>query len=135
MPAKKNTTPRYVTKEILRKEITRIDTKIDKVTNRLDLKIDGVEKRLNTKIDNVEYRLNTKIDSKVDIAVQSMKDYSDSRFTQLDQKMDTMLKKLDMTERGIMEMLQHTYGEHIMLKEKVDEHEQRIVKLEERTAL
>ena len=66
MPAKKNTTPKYVTKEILKKETNRLEETIKKEINRLDAKIEW----------------------KADEAVQSMKDYTDSRFNQLDQKME-----------------------------------------------
>lgn len=71
MPTKKSEGPKYVTKEILKKEINRLDVKIDDVTNRLDTKIDQVEKRL---------------DIKIDVAVQSMKDYTNSCFKFSDNK-------------------------------------------------
>ncbi len=61
------------TENVLRKEIERLDIKIDGVEKRLDAKIDGVEKHLDAKIDGVrselkgeiqqvEQRLSVKID-------------------------------------------------------------------------
>jgi division protein CdvB (Snf7/Vps24/ESCRT-III family) len=134
MPAKEAEAPKYITKEILKKEtdrlekgIKQLDAKIDDSINRLDAKID----RLDAKIDGVEKRL----ESKIDITFQLAKDYTDSRFTQLDQKMDKMLKKLDVSVKGIVEMIERTTGNLPALKQQVDDHEQRIVKLEERAAL
>ncbi len=128
MPSKKATTPKYVTNDVFKKEI-----------KRLDKKIDGVEKRLDAKIDSVEKHLDAKIDSKVDAAVQSMKDYTDSRFNQLDLKLNdfqqNIFRKLDMSERGIMKMLENIYDTQVKFAEKVEDHEQRIIRLEKHAEL
>ncbi|MCK9426226.1 MAG: hypothetical protein M0Q21_09325 [Ignavibacteriaceae bacterium] len=144
---KKNTTePQYVTKEILKKEISKSE-------NRLNARIDGVEQRLDAKIDGVEQRLDAKIDTKVDSAVQSMKNYTDSRFTKLDAKIDTatqsmkdytdsrttqvqtsiqkLSEKLDTAVTGIVQMLERSIGAQEKVNERMDNHEERITKLEE----
>ena len=120
---KKNTTePQYVTKEILKKELTKS------------------EKRLNARIDGVEQRLDAKIDAKVDSAVQSMKDYTDSRFTQLDTRIDGLEqtiygfgRKLDTAVNGIVQMLERSFGTQVKVNERMEDHEQRITKLEEQS--
>ena len=164
---KKNTTePQYVTKEILKKELSKwegrltgkiesLDTKIDGVEQRLDTKINSVEQRLDAKIEGVEQRLDAKIDAKVDSAVQSMKDYTDRRFTHLDAKIDSSTQsmkdytdsrtaqvqasiqklsdKLDSAVTGIVQMLERSFGEQVKVNERMEDHEQRITKLEEQS--
>ena len=111
---KKNTTePQYVTKEILKKELTKS------------------EKLLNARIDGVEQRLDAKIDAKVDSAVQSMKDYTDSRFTQLE---TYMTQRFDKFEHYFEELT----GMFVKQNKKIDSflnqlknHEHRITKLEQ----
>ena len=127
---KKNTTePQYVTKEILKKELSKWE-------GRLTGKIES----LDTKIDGVEQRLDTKIDAKVDSAVQSMKDYTDSRFTQLDTRIDGLEqtiygfgRKLDTAVNGIVQMLERSFGTQVKVNERMEDHEQRITKLEEQS--
>ena len=149
---KKNTTePQYVTKEILKKELSKwegrltgkiesLDTKIDGVEQRLDTKINSVEQRLDAKIDSVEQRLDAKIDTKVDSAIQSMKDYADSHFTQLDTRIDGLEqtihgfgRKLDTAVNGIVQMLERSFGTQVKVHERMEDHEQRITKLEEQS--
>ena len=127
---KKNTTePQYVTKEILKKELSKWE-------GRLTGKIES----LDTKIDGVEQRLDAKIDAKVDSAVQSMKDYTDSRFTQLDTRIDGLEqtiygfgRKLDTAVNGIVQMLERSFGTQVKVNERMEDHEQRITKLEEQS--
>ena len=138
---KKNTTePQYVTKEILKKEISKSE-------NRLNTRIDGVEKRLDAKIGGVEQHLDAKIDAKVDSAVQSMKDYTDSRFTLLEtridgfeqtmvgfgQKLDEQGNKMDRYFNGIVKLVEGLTGRITFDEEHLEDHEQRIKKLEEHT--
>jgi hypothetical protein len=118
MTKQKSTAPPYVTKEILRKEI-----------NRLDAKIDGVEHRLDAKIDGVEHRLDAKIDSKVDAAVQSMKEYTDSRFNQSDAKTDVLDAKMT---KYFELMMQTITGFQKEIKSILTNHEKRITVLEEK---
>lgn len=139
MAGKKNSTPDYITKVIFKKEINRLDAKIDEATNRLDAKIDAVEKRL---------------DAKIDAAVQSMKDYTDSRFNQLELRMDNLearmdklearmdrmegkldrvIEKLDSSVRGLVDLIERSIGNQLELRQQLENHEKRIVKLEERT--
>ena len=129
MNKKNNTEPQYVTKEILKKELSKWE-------GRLTGKIES----LDTKIDGVEQRLDTKIDAKVDSAVQSMKDYTDSRFTQLDTRIDGLEqtihgfgRKLDTAVNGIVQMLERSFGTQVKVNERMEDHEQRITKLEEQS--
>ena len=129
MRKKNNTEPQYVTKEILKKELSKWE-------GRLTGKIES----LDTKIDGVEQRLDTKIDAKVDSAVQSMKDYTDSRFTQLDTRIDGLEqtiygfgRKLDTAVNGIVQMLERSFGTQVKVNERMEDHEQRITKLEEQS--
>ena len=114
MTKKKTTPPEYVTREILKEEINHLDAKID---------------------------------SKVDAATQSMKEYTDSRFTQLDtkidgleQKMETRFEKMetrfDKFERYFEQLVGMVVGQTKKIDsvlERVENHEQRITKLEEDT--
>jgi len=131
MKKKNNTEPQYVTKEILKQELTKSEKRLTGKIGSLDSKIDTVEKRLDAKIDGVEQRLDAKIDAKVDSAVQSMKDYTDSRFNQLDTKLN---QRFDKVEHYFEELT----GMFVQQNKKIDtslkqlkNHEQRITKLEE----
>ena len=126
MKKQKNTMPNYVTKEILKKELSKWE-------KRLNTKIEGGDQRLDAKIDGVEERLDAKIDAKVDSAVQSMKDYTDSRFNQLDTKLN---QRFDKVEHYFEELT----GMFVQQNKKIDtslkqlkNHEQRITKLEQHT--
>ena len=140
MRKKNNTEPQYVTKEILKKELSKWEGRLTGKIESLDTKIDGVEQRLDAKIDGVEQRLDAKIDAKVDSAVQSMKDYTDSRFTQLDTRIDGLEqtihgfgRKLDTAVNGIVQMLERSFGTQVKVNERMEDHEQRITKLEEQS--
>jgi len=140
MNKKNNTEPQYVTKEILKKELSKWEGRLTGKIESLDTKIDGVEQRLDAKIDGVEQRLDAKIDAKVDSAVQSMKDYTDSRFTQLDTRIDGLEqtiygfgRKLDTAVNGIVQMLERSFGTQVKVNERMEDHEQRITKLEEQS--
>jgi len=149
MKNQKNTEPQYVTKEILKKELSKwegrltgkiesLDTKIDGVEQRLDTKINSVEQRLDAKIDGVEQRLDAKIDAKVDSAVQSMKDYTDSRFTQLDTKIDGLAQNMETRFDKFEHYFEELTGMFVKQNKKIDSflnqlknHEHRITKLEQ----
>ena len=148
--AKRNNTPKYATQEILREEISaseqrlsgRFDAKIgvlDTKVGALDIKIDNVEKRLDTKIgaldtkiDNVEKRLNSKIET----TAQSLKDYTDSRFTQLDTRLVRLDNKTDALEAKMTKYFELMMQTFTNTDKKIDKifvnHEQRITTLEAR---
>jgi hypothetical protein len=104
---------KYVTKEVLKKELS-----------------------------VVEKRLDAKIDSKVDAAVQSMKEYTDSRFTQLNTKIDGVERRLDSKIDGVEKRLDATMTKYFELmmqtlmngqketKRILNNHERRITALE-----
>ncbi len=101
MIKKKTTTPKYVTPQILKREI-----------NRLDTKIDGVEKRLDTKIET---------------STQSMKDYTDSRFNRSDARTDALDAKMTKYFELMMQMISGFQKE---IKNILTNHEERITVLE-----
>ena len=124
MTKQKTAVPRYVTREILKKELSasgkRLDVKIDK----LDVKIDNVEKRLDTKID---------------ASTQSMKDYADSRFTQLNTKIDGVAQKMETRFDKFERYFEQLVGMFVQQNKKIDgsldrleDHEHRIGVLEEK---
>ncbi len=109
--AKKTITPQHLTREILKVEISASEQRLGEKIAGIDVKADNVEKRLNVKIDNIEKRLEAKIigldqkiigldekiigldgkiiglDGKIDTTTLSLKEYTDSRFNQLDAKL------------------------------------------------
>jgi hypothetical protein len=143
MPKQKST-PEYVTREILKKEISaseqRLDTKIDNVEKHLDVKISS----LDVKVDIIEKRLDAKVDSrfnqldtKIETTSQSLKEYVDSRFTRLDAKTDNIErtvkdqgKKMDVYFQGIAKMIEGVTGKVTMAGGQLDDHEVRIAALE-----
>ena len=118
--AKRTTTPEYVTRKILKEEIS------------------ASEQRLGARI--------TTLDGKIETTAQSLKDYTDSRFNQLDTRiktMDSTIKTLDtkidgidakMTRyfEGIGSMLEGLTGTSAAIRDRLDNHEQRITVLEGR---
>ena len=127
MRKKNNTEPQYVTKEILKKELSKWE-------GRLTGKIES----LDTKIEGVEQRLDAKIDAKVDSAVQSMKDYTDSRFTQLDTKIDGLAQNMETRFDKFEHYFEELTGMFVKQNKKIDtflkqlnNHEHRITKLEQ----
>jgi len=136
MKNQKNTEPQSVTKEILKKELTKSE-------KRLNTRIDGVEQHLDAveqHLDAVEQRLDAKIDAKVDSAVQSMKDYTDSRFTQLDTKIDGLAQNMETRFDKFEHYFEELTGMFVKQNKKIDSslkqlknHEHRITKLEQQT--
>ncbi len=95
---KQKSTPGYVTREILKEEISASE-------GRLDVKIESRFSHL---------------DAKIETTAQSLKDYTNSRFTQLDTKMtkyfELMMQTLTDGKKGINKILSN--------------HEERITSLE-----
>jgi len=144
MKKQKNTMPNYVTKEMLKKELSkselRLDAKIDGVEQHLDAKIDGVEQRLDAKVDSAVQSMKNYTDSrfallnaKIDTATQSMKDYTDSRTAQVQTSIQKLSEKLDTAVTGIVQMLERSIGAQEKVNERMENHEQRITKLEQQT--
>ncbi len=114
---KKTTAPEYVTREILKEEISAS-----------------------------EQRLDAKIDSKVDSAVQSMKEYTDSRIQQvnmnikevgesvhhLQQIVEKQGEKTDRYFEGIVKMIEGLHGRESIVEERLQDHEECITVLEEK---
>ena len=116
--AKKTIVPEYVMREILKKELSASE-------QRLEVKIAGVDK----KIDGVEKRL----DAKIDTTMQSLKEYTDGRFNRLDTKIDGVEKRLDSKMTKYFELMMQALtdgnkGMHQILSN----HEGRITVLEGR---
>jgi BMFP domain-containing protein YqiC len=125
----------YVTREILKEELSASEQRLEVKIAGVDKKIDGVEQRLDTKIGNVEKRLEAKIvglDGKIDTTAQSLKDYTDSRFNKLDMTIKTMDAKMTRYFEGIGSMLESLTGTSAATRDRLDNHEQRITALEGR---
>ena len=89
-----------------------------------------------------------RLDSKIDAAVQSMKEYTDSRFTHLDTKIDgvehrldgkinalqrsihLLGDKLDTSVKGIVQLIERSIGKYSEVDQRLDNHERRITALE-----
>ncbi len=103
---KQKSIPEYVTREILKEEIS------------------VSERRLDSKIENTS---------------QSLRDYTDSRFTQLDAKIDGVEKsvkeqgkKMDVYFHGIVKMVESVVGKVSIADGRLKDHEKRITVLEGR---
>lgn len=64
-----------------KKDIARLDAKIDGVEKRLDAKIDGAERRLDAKIDGVEKRLGAQIRNLAGVVVKNQADIGEIKRT------------------------------------------------------
>ncbi len=156
----------YMTREILKEEISasekRLTTKIgeeisgveERLTTKIGEEISGVEKRLDAKIESRYNQLDTKIDSrydqldskidsrynqldsKIDTTAQSLKEYTDSRFTQLDGKIadvDIKVKGLDAKMTKYFELMMQTFTDgNKGINKILSNHEERITVLEGR---
>lgn len=111
MTKKKTAAPTYVTKQILKKELS------------------ALEERLGERINQVD----AKIDSKVDTAVQSMKEYTDNRFMQFETKitgvMTGLIAQLNANITANMKDIKRLFINH---EERIEDHEHRIGALEEK---
>jgi hypothetical protein len=88
---KQKSTPEYVTREILKEEISASEQRL---TAKIGGEISGVEKRL---------------DARIETTAQSLKDYTDSRYDRLDTKMtkyfELMMQTLTDGYKGINKIL------------------------------
>jgi len=122
MKKQKNTVPQYVTKEILKKELSKSE-------KRFDAKIDASTQSMK---DYTDSRF-THLDAKIDASTQAMKDYTDSRTTQVQASIQKLGEKLDTAVKGIVQMLERSFGSHAKVDERMEDHELRIKKLEEQS--
>ena len=115
----------------------RLDTKIDDVRKGLDSKIDGVNKGLIQKIDETEKRLNTRMDSQIDMQTELLKDFVGFRLSQSETRFQTNLgnleKKLDVSVKGLVEMIERSYLQFARFDEAFKSHERRLVALESKS--
>ncbi len=121
MPKQKNT-PEYVTREILKEEISASEQRLDEKISGLDVKVDMIERRL---------------DAKIETTAQSLKEYTDSRFTRLDAKADSIErtvkeqgKRMGMYFQGIVKMIEGVTGKLAMADDQLNDHEVRITAME-----
>ena len=147
--AKGTITPEYVTRKILKEEISASEQRLGARITAIDGKIETTAQSLKDYTDN---RFN-QLDTKIETTAQSLKDYTDSRFIQLDSRikttdstiktMDSTIKTLDtkidrmdakMTRyfEGIGSMLESLTGTSAAIRDRLDNHEQRITVLEGR---
>jgi hypothetical protein len=127
--AKKTIVPEYVTREILKKELSASEQRLEVKIAGVDKKIDGVGKRLDAKIDSRFSQL----DAKIDTTAQSLKEYTDSRFNRLDTKIDGVEKRLDSKMSKYFElMMQALTDGNKGIHQILSNHEGRITVLEGR---
>ena len=116
--------------------------------------LSALEKRIDTRFDASEKRLDTKIDSKMDIMVEAMKAHIDSRFVtvdkrfdevdqrfatvdkrfaevglhfeNVDKRFDRIEKKLDVSVKGLVQLIETRVVEDIALQGRVRKLEARI---------
>jgi peptidoglycan hydrolase CwlO-like protein len=138
--AKRTTTPEYVTRKILKEEISASEQRLGARITATDGKIEITAQSLK---DYTDGRFN-QLDTKIETTAQSLKDYTDSRFNQLDTRiktMDSTIKTLDtkidgmdakMTRyfEGIGSMLEGLTGTSTATRDRLDNREQRITALE-----
>ena len=142
----------------------RLDTKIEGVEKRLDAKFDSkidpldgkmnsTEQRLNERIDGIgakivmveltlnarSYAVEQRLESKIDSSRESMKEYMDSRISQLDPKFaaidarfDTLKDELQTSTKGIVDLIERRSGDVVRIDTSLGNHEQRITALEGR---
>ena len=79
-------------------------------------------------------RFEKRLDERLQIQTETLKDYVNAGFTQvnlrfekMDQRFDTLEEKLDISVHGLVEMISRESGQ---LKETVKDHEHRLVVLE-----
>ena len=106
----------------VKKEFQQVRKEIKETEKRLDAKID----KLDAKIDQVEIRL----DDKIDIAVESMKAYTDVKFSQVQSSFQLLGDKLDTSVKGIVNLIERGMGNQAKIEDSVQNHEQRISYLE-----
>jgi chromosome segregation ATPase len=140
--AKRTITTEYITRKILKEEISTSEQRLGARITALDGKIETSAQSLK---DYTDGRFN-QLDTKIETTAQSLKDYTDSRFNQLDTKiktMDSTVKTLDtkidgmdakMTRyfEGIGSMLEGLTGTSAATRDRFNNHEQRITVLEGR---
>ena len=73
-----------------------------------------------------------RLDNRLDIQTESLKDYIDSRNSQVNLKIDKLDKKLDMKVEGLVDLILRGNAEHGRMEKRIDDHEQRISTLETR---
>ena len=62
----------------------------------------------------------------------SLKLHVDGRFTQVNERLDKLEKKMDVNTVGLVEMIERGFGEVLGIRIQVDNHEGRIATLEAR---
>jgi phage host-nuclease inhibitor protein Gam len=148
---KQKSTPEYVTREILKEEISasemhltaKIGDEIRGVEERLTAKIgdevSGVEGRLGAKITGLDVKVDLiekRLDARIETTAQSLKEYTDSRFTQLDGKIadvDIKVKGLDAKLTKYFELMMQTFtNANKGINKILSNHEKRITVLEAR---
>ncbi len=111
---KQKSTPEYVTREILKKEISASEGRLDAKITSLDVKVGNSEKRL---------------DAKIETTAQSLKDYTDSRFNRSDARIDSLDAKLT----KYFELMMQTFTDgNKGINKILSNHEERITVLEGR---
>jgi hypothetical protein len=124
--AKQNSTPKYVTREILKEEISASEKRL---ASKIAEENSGVEKRLTAKIAEESSGVEKRLDARIEIATQSFKDYIDSRLM----KTDATIKDLDTKMTKYFELMMQTFTDgNKGINRILSNHEERITVLEGR---
>lgn len=124
MAVKKTPPGKPVSKEVLTKELSILG-------GELHAKIDSVEKRLDTKIEDTSQSLKEYVDSRISQVrgdVQGVKDDVQQVQTGLQQ----LSEKLDRKVEGIVQLIEGSTGRQVEMEERLGNHERRITTLEQK---
>ena len=122
--AKQNSTPKYVTREILKEEISASEKRL---ASKIAEENSGVEKRLTAKIAEESSGVEKRLDARIEIATQSFKDYIDSRLI----KTDATIKGLDTKMTKYFELMMQAFTDgNKGINRILSNHEERITVLE-----
>jgi len=111
--------PEYITREVLKEEISASEKRLEAKITGLDVKVDTVGKRLEAKftgleakVDNVDKRLEAKITG-LDAKVDNVEKRLEARITGLDAKVDSVERRLDAkietTAQSYMDYTDHRF--------------------------
>ncbi len=122
MTKKKTTAPAYLTREILKKEISASEKRLDAKITGLDVKVDKIEQRLDAKIDIATEVMKAHINSRIA--------HVDTRFDGLEQKMETRFNKSERYFEQLVGMVVQQNKKIDRSLERLENHEERITVLE-----
>ena len=118
--------------KLLKKDIERLDEKVDRVEKRLEVKIETETQSMKDYIDSRISPVNLKMDNmqqSMDSMQQSMGSMQQSMGS-MQQSINHLGEKLDTSVKGIVQLIERSMGTQSQLEERVDDHDRRIEVLE-----